>query len=167
MSSGVRNISVIDLSESKAEHELEDLAFEIAQHDRAYHRDGEPKITDSEYDALRHRNDEIEKRFPNLVRSDSPSQVVGAVVASGFTKIRHTKPMLSLGNIFSWEELNDFINGVRRFLKELKDDPCISLEIVAEPKIDGLSLSLCYEKGRLLSAATRGDGAVGEDVTEI
>ena len=133
MSSDVRNISVIDLSESDAELELEDLAFEIAQHDRSYHRDDEPKITDSEYDALRHRNDEIEKRFPNLVRPDSPSKVVGAVVASGFTKIRHTKPMLSLCNIFSWEELNDFRNGVRRFLKELKDDPCISLEIVAEP----------------------------------
>jgi len=162
---GVRDIPADQLSELEAVGELAALADEIAAHDKAYHQEDTPVISDGDYDALRRRNDEIEAAFPHLVRTDSPSQKVGATAATGFSKITHAKPMLSLGNVFSEEELSDFVDGVRRFLKELKDDPSIPLEMVAEPKIDGLSLSLRYEKGRLVTAATRGDGAVGEDVT--
>ena len=102
----------------------------------------------------------------NLVRDDSPSRRVGAAPAGGFAKVTHARPMLSLGNVFSEEELRDFVGGLRRFLKELRDDPAIAIEFVAEPKIDGLSVSLRYENGELVTGATRGDGAVGEDVTE-
>ncbi|NQV57371.1 MAG: NAD-dependent DNA ligase LigA, partial [Rhodospirillales bacterium] len=146
--------------------ELASLSAEIAVHDAAYYQDDAPKISDAEYDALRRRNLEVEALFPHLVREDSPSNRVGAVPAvGGFEKIRHAQPMLSLGNVFSEEELADFIAGIRRFLKELADED-IPLEMVAEPKIDGLSISLRYELGSLVSAATRGDGAIGEDVTQ-
>jgi len=164
--SGFRDIPVDDLNDLEAVAELKDLAEEIARHDKAYHQEDAPKISDAVYDALRRRNEEIEARFPHLVRKDSPSQKVGAAAARGFAKITHAKPMLSLGNVFSDEELTDFVAGVRRFLRELQDDESIGLDMVAEPKIDGLSISLRYEKGNLVHAATRGDGAVGEDVTE-
>jgi DNA ligase (NAD+) len=164
--SGFRDIPVDDLNDLEAVAELKDLAEEIARHDKAYHQEDAPKISDGGYDALRRRNEEIEARFPHLVRKDSPSQKVGAAAARGFAKITHAKPMLSLGNVFSDEELTDFVAGVRRFLRELQDDESIGLDMVAEPKIDGLSISLRYEKGNLVHAATRGDGAVGEDVTE-
>ncbi len=163
--SGVRDIPADQLSELEAVGELAALVEEIAAHDKAYYQNDAPVISDGEYDALRRRNEEIETAFPHLVRDDSPSQKVGATAATGFSKITHARPMLSLGNVFSQEELGDFIDGVRRFLKELKDDPSIPLEMVAEPKIDGLSLSLRYEKGELVTAATRGNGSVGEDVT--
>ena len=155
-----------NLTEREAAAELERLAAEIAAHDKAYHADDAPVISDAEYDALRRLNDAIEARFPDLVREDSPSRQVGAAPAGGFAKVTHARPMLSLGNVFSEEELRDFVDGLRRFLKELRDDPAIAIEFVAEPKIDGLSISLRYENGEFVTGATRGDGAVGEDVTE-
>ena len=155
-----------NLTETEAAAELERLAAEIAAHDKAYHADDAPVISDAEYDALRRLNDAIEARFPDLVREDSPSRQVGAAPAGGFAKVTHARPMLSLGNVFSEEELRDFVDGLRRFLKELRDDPTIAIEFVAEPKIDGLSISLRYENGEFVTGATRGDGAVGEDVTE-
>jgi DNA ligase (NAD+) len=159
-------IPLDELTELEAAGELADLAAQIAKHDQAYHQDDSPRISDADYDALRVRNGAIEARFPALVRADSPSTRVGAAAAGGFAKTRHAQAMLSLGNVFSEGELADFLTGIRRFLKELADDETIPLEMVAEPKIDGLSLSLRYEKGTLVSAATRGDGAVGEDVTK-
>ena len=161
----VRSIPVDELTVDEADRELEALAHEIKDHDERYYQQDAPSITDAEYDALRQRNEAIEKRFPLSVRPDSPTHRVGAAPASGFGKIRHAKPMLSLGNVFDEEELRDFIDGIRRFLKELSDNPDIPLEMVAEPKIDGLSISLRYEGGKLVQAATRGDGEVGEDVT--
>jgi len=155
-----------NLTEREAAAELERLAAEIAAHDKAYHGDDAPVISDAEYDALRRLNDAIEARFPDLVREDSPSRQVGAAPAGGFAKVTHARPMLSLGNVFSEDELRDFVDGLRRFLKELRDDPAIAIEFVAEPKIDGLSVSLRYENGEFVTGATRGDGAVGEDVTE-
>jgi len=154
-----------DLSPLEASAELAALAKAIAEHDLAYHQRDSPVISDADYDALKRRNDAIEALFPGLVRPDSPSKRVGAPVASGFAKVRHAQPMLSLGNAFDEQDVREFFDGIRRFLKELGDDPSISLEVVAEPKIDGLSVSLRYERGRFVQAATRGDGATGEDVT--
>ncbi|MCP5363885.1 MAG: NAD-dependent DNA ligase LigA [Hyphomicrobiales bacterium] len=153
------------LTPEQADDELASLAQEIAHHDLAYHQNDAPEISDAEYDLLRRRNDAIEARFPELVRTDSPSRRVGAAPAAGFAKVVHTRPMLSLANAFSEEDLAEFVAGVRRFLKELRDDPSLPLDMVAEPKIDGLSISLRYEQGQLVRGATRGDGTTGEDVT--
>jgi len=153
---------VEELTDAEAREELERLAQEIAEHDRRYHRDDAPTISDADYDALRRRNSAIEARFPALIREDSPSSRVGSDVSEKFGKIRHALPMLSLDNAFSDEDVADFAKRVRRFLKLAEDAP---LAITAEPKIDGLSLSLRYEEGKLVSAATRGDGTAGEDVT--
>lgn len=161
----LRETAVEDLTSTEAEQELAALAAEIKHHDELYHAHDAPEISDAAYDALRQRNDAIEARFPLLVRPDSPSRRVGAAPASGFNKVKHAKPMLSLGNVFSEEDLEDFIAGIRRFLKELSD-PDMALDMVAEPKIDGLSISLRYENGQLVQAATRGDGVEGEDVTD-
>ncbi|MBB5047194.1 DNA ligase (NAD+) [Rhodopseudomonas rhenobacensis] len=150
------------LSKAKAKVELKRLSLEIERHNNAYYQDDAPKISDADYDALRRRVEAIEAKFPDLVSADSPTQTVGAAPARGFAKVQHAVPMLSLGNAFSDDEVEEFLARVRRFLKLDADEiPAI----VAEPKIDGLSLSLRYEHGELVRAATRGDGFVGEDVT--
>lgn len=150
------------LDEAAAKSELEWLAAEIARHDALYYREDAPEITDAEYDALRARNEAIEAAFPHLVRADSPTHKVGAAPAGAFGKVRHAVPMLSLGNAFDDEDVSDFAERVRRFLKLGDLD---ALAITAEPKIDGLSISIRYEAAKLVLAATRGDGAEGENVT--
>lgn len=152
------------LSEPEALAELKELAELIAYHDRLYHEQDQPEITDADYDALRQRNAAIEARFPELVRPDSPSQRVGGAPAAGFKKVRHSVPMLSLGNALTREDISDWLDSIRNFLRELKDAKR-PIEIDCEPKIDGLSCSLRYEKGRLAGAATRGNGLEGEDVS--
>jgi DNA ligase (NAD+) len=151
------------LSEADAPAELARLAQEIARHDRAYHAEDAPLISDAEYDALRRRNAAIEARFPHLIREDSPSTRVGSAPAGTFSKVRHGEPMLSLGNAFAADDFTEFCARIRRFLG-LKEG--VALEFVGEPKIDGLSISLTYEHGKFVRGATRGDGATGEDVTE-
>ena len=149
------------LTDAEAADELARLAAEIASHDRAYHERDAPTVTDAEYDALRQCHAAIEARFPALVGADSPSRRVGAAPAAGFAKRHHRMPMLSLDNAFAAEDFAAFCERARRFLG-LKSEP---LSFVAEPKIDGLSISLTYEHGALRHAATRGDGSEGEDVT--
>ena len=155
-------IDVAKLTEAQATAELKRLAREIAGHDKRYYQDDAPTVTDAEYDALRRRNAAIEARFPELVLQESPSKRLGAAPARGFAKVRHSVPMLSLGNAFSEEDVTDFVGRIRRFLKLSEDE---NIAFSAEPKIDGLSMSLRYENGELVSAATRGDGSEGEDVT--
>src|SRR5664279_3129325 len=155
-------IAVSDLTEAQAKAELARLAAEIAAHDKRYYQQDKPTVTDATYDALRERNTAIEKRFPDLVRPDSPSRRVGAAPTGKFKKVRHAVAMLSLDNAFAEQDVIDFVARIRRFLK-LSDDEKIAFS--AEPKIDGLSMSLRYENGELITAATRGDGAEGEDVT--
>jgi DNA ligase (NAD+) len=154
---------VDDLTERAARAELERLAAEIAHHDRLYYQSDAPEISDAEYDALRRRYEAIEARFPQLALADGPSQRVGAAPAEGFAKVRHAVPMLSLGNAFDDEDVSEFVARIRRFLGLAED---ATPAITAEPKIDGLSISIRYEAGRLAQAATRGDGAEGENVTE-
>jgi DNA ligase (NAD+) len=151
-----------ELTQAQAKTELKRLAQEIAAHDERYYQNDAPTISDADYDALRRRNAAIEARFPALVLADSPSRRVGARPARGFAKLRHAVPMLSLDNAFSDEDVTDFVDRIRRFLRLPADEP---LAFTAEPKIDGLSLSLRYEGGRLVNGATRGDGIEGEDVT--
>jgi DNA ligase (NAD+) len=155
--------AVADLSDSEATHELARLAAEIARHDDLYYRSDAPEISDADYDALRARHGAIEARFPALVHEASPSRRVGAAPVEAFGKIRHDVPMLSLGNAFADGDVTDFADRVRRFLS-LR--PTENLAFTAEPKIDGLSISIRYENGRFVQAATRGDGAEGENVTE-
>lgn len=141
-----------DLTIEEAAAELERLAREIAEHDRRYHGEDAPSVSDAEYDALKRRNDAIERRFPDLVRSDSPSFRVGSAPSEGFGKVTHKIPMLSLDNAFEDGDVREFVGRIRRFLKL---DPLQgSIALTAEPKIDGLSLSLRYEDRRLVSAAT-------------
>ncbi|HEX6980336.1 MAG TPA: NAD-dependent DNA ligase LigA [Alphaproteobacteria bacterium] len=155
-------IPVEELTREQAEVELARLAAEIARHDRLYYQKDAPEISDAEYDALRQRNSAIEARFPDLVRPDSPSLRVGAAPTTAFSKVRHALPMLSLDNAFTEEDVRGFADRIRRFLGLKADSP---IELVAEPKIDGLSISLRYENGKFVQGATRGDGEVGEDVT--
>jgi DNA ligase (NAD+) len=150
------------LTPADAKAELMRLALEISLHDKRYYQQDAPSVSDAEYDELRKRNAAIEVRFPELIRADSPSKRVGAAPSRGFAKVRHSVPMLSLDNAFSDDDVRDFVGRIRRFLK-LSDDE--KIEFSAEPKIDGLSMSLRYEDGELVRAATRGDGAEGEDVT--
>ncbi|MFK7901731.1 MAG: NAD-dependent DNA ligase LigA, partial [Nitratireductor sp.] len=149
------------LDENKAREVLAHLAQEILKHDGLYHAGDNPQISDAEYDALRRQNLAIEQKFPHLIREDSPSKRVGFAALDKFEKIAHSIPMLSLDNAFNDQDVHDFGKRVARFLK-LDAIPALT----AEPKIDGLSLSLRYEKGRLVSAGTRGDGLVGENVTQ-
>ncbi|WP_137178421.1 NAD-dependent DNA ligase LigA [Roseomonas sp. AR75] len=151
------------LTEEEAQQELAALATEIAHHDELYHAKDAPEITDAAYDALVRRNRAIEARFPELVREDSPSRRVGAEAAEGFAKARHGVPMLSLDNGFGEADFLAFIASIRRFLKL---DAETTLDFVAEPKIDGLSVNLLYEDGVFVRGATRGDGTVGEDITQ-
>ncbi|MFA5955175.1 NAD-dependent DNA ligase LigA [Hyphomicrobium sp.] len=144
------------------EAEIARLAAEIAHHDELYYRQDAPEVSDAEYDALRRRLDELEKAHPEFQRADSPTVKVGAAPVAAFGKIRHDVPMLSLGNAFEDQDVIDFVERVRRFLMLGGDDV---LEVTAEPKIDGLSISIRYENGILVQAATRGDGAEGENVT--
>jgi DNA ligase (NAD+) len=153
---------VTKLTKAQAKVELKRLALELEGHDKRYYQDDAPSVTDAEYDALRQRYNAIEKRFPEFVTSESPSQTIGAQPSGRFAKVRHAVPMLSLDNAFAEQDVLDFAARIRRFLK-LGDDDRINFS--AEPKIDGLSMSLRYEGGELVTAATRGDGAVGEDVT--
>ncbi|MBK5926951.1 NAD-dependent DNA ligase LigA [Rhodobaculum claviforme] len=150
------------LTEAEARAELARLAHAITAADEAYHQRDAPRIPDAEYDALKARNAAIEARFPALKRTDSPSERVGAAPAEGFAKVTHSRRMLSLANAFDPAEVEEFTARIRRFLGLDAEAP---LAFTAEPKIDGLSLSLRYESGRLVQAATRGDGAVGENVT--
>ena len=150
------------MTEAEAANRLMRLAKDIARHDRAYHDRDEPEISDADYDALMRENRALEAQFPALVRADSPSKRLGAAPTSSLAKVAHAKPMLSLDNAFSDEEVAEFVARVRRFLSLGADEP---VAITAEPKIDGLSCSLRYEDGVLKLGATRGDGSVGEDVT--
>ena len=152
---------VADLSKAQAKTEWKRLALEIENNDRLYYQDDAPKLSDAEYDALRQRFNAIEARFPEFVTAESPSQKVGVAPSGRFKKVRHAVPMLSLDNAFAEEDVRDFVGRIERFLK-LSDD---KIAFSAEPKIDGLSMSLRYEGGELVTAATRGDGAEGEDVT--
>ncbi len=150
------------IGEAEAANRLMRLAKEIARHDRLYHDQDAPEISDAEYDALVRENRELEERFPQLARADSPSKRLGAAPTTALAKVAHARPMLSLENGFSEDEVAEFVGRVRRFLN-LPADAFVAM--TAEPKIDGLSCSLRYERGELALAATRGDGAVGEDVT--
>src|SRR5579862_8573404 len=155
-------IPVEALSEKQAKAEHARLAKEIAAHDKRYYQEDAPTVSDAEYDALRRRYGEIEARFPQLRTSESLTQRVGAAPSARFAKVRHAVPMLSLDNAFAEEDVVDFVGRIRRFLR-LGDDEEITFS--AEPKIDGLSMSLRYENGELVTGATRGDGSIGEDVT--
>src|SRR3954470_1120838 len=154
-------VDVAKLTKAQAKVEHMRLALELERHDKRYYQEDAPRISDAEYDALRQRFNAIEKRFPDLVSTESPSQKIGAAPSGRFKKVRHALPMLSLDNAFAEQDVVDFAGRIERFLK-LPDD---KIDFSAEPKIDGLSMSLRYESGELVTAATRGDGAEGEDVT--
>src|SRR5215467_645098 len=154
------DVDALTAREAKAEHAR--LEADLRKHDEAYYQRDTPTVSDAEYDALRRRYEAIEERFPDLRTLTSLTRKVGAAPARGFAKVRHALPMLSLQNAFSEEDVADFVARIRRFLN-LKEDE--ALIFTAEPKIDGLSMSLRYEDGVLVSAATRGDGEEGEDVT--
>jgi DNA ligase (NAD+) len=162
MAKDATKIPVADLTEKQAKAEHARLHAEISAHDKRYYADDAPTVTDAEYDGLRERYGEIEQRFPDLRTVDSLTLKVGVAPTGRFPKIRHAVPMLSLDNAFSEEDVTKFVERIRRFLKLDAEEP---LAITAEPKIDGLSMSLRYENGELTKAATRGDGAEGEDVT--
>src|SRR3954451_524959 len=155
-------LAVEEMTPRQAEREHARLEVEIKAHDERYYQKDAPTVSDAEYDALRKRYNAIEARFPDLRSLESLSLKVGAAPARGFAKVRHAVPMLSLDNAFSEDDVRDFVGRISRFLKLSDDEP---IAFSAEPKIDGLSMSLRYEDGVLVKAATRGDGAEGEDVT--
>ncbi|HTT78859.1 MAG TPA: NAD-dependent DNA ligase LigA [Stellaceae bacterium] len=159
---------VDELSDEEAGAELARLAAAIAHHDQLYYAKDAPEISDADYDELRRRNAAIEARFPELIRADSPSRRVGAAPAAGFAKVTHRVPMLSLENAFAEQDVRDFFAGIRNFFRRTATEAVVAedvVEIVCEPKIDGLSAALRYENGHLVVGATRGDGITGEDVT--
>jgi DNA ligase (NAD+) len=160
MTAAEKGSTKLTLTKARAEHAR--LQSEIAEHDRRYHGEDAPIISDAEYDQLRRRYSALEEAFPQLAGADSLNRKVGAAPSEKFAKVRHRVPMLSLGNIFADEEVEEFCARVRRFLGMGEGAP---LDVVAEAKIDGLSCSLRYENGELVQAATRGDGYEGEDVT--
>ncbi len=156
------------LTEEEARDELARLAEEIKRHDRLYYAEAAPEISDADYDALRRRNAAIEARFPELIREDSPSRRIGAAPATGFAKVTHSRPMLSLENAFEESDVREFFAGIRNFFRRTATEALVAedvIEIMAEPKIDGLSIGLIYRRGRLVQGATRGDGVTGENVT--
>ena len=159
----LRDILPENLTEEQALQELQDLAAELSKLDKAYYQDDAPLLDDWQYDALKKRNEEIENRFPLLVLLNSPSKKVGALASETFSKITHKEAMLSLSNIFEESDIIDFTDRIRRFLNLSSNE---ALDFIAEPKIDGLSFSILYENGRFVKAATRGDGSVGEDITQ-
>jgi len=163
VSEGPRDVPMDALTPLEAAAELDVLTQEIAEHDRAYYQNDAPVIDDADYDVLRRRLEAIEAAFPDLARDDSLSKKVGAPPAAGFAKVPHARPMLSLGNAFDDDDVGEFVARVRRFLG-LDEDEIV--EIVCEPKIDGLSVSLRYVDGEFILGATRGDGTTGEDITE-
>ena len=142
---------------------LKRLAEQIEYHNNLYYNNDSPEISDAEYDNLRIKNMELEKQFPNLVLPNSPSIKVGAELNSSFKKVQHFVPMLSLGNTFTKQDVENYINKTKRFLQI---DSNSNLEFLAEPKIDGLSATLVYKNGKLVLGATRGDGKQGENITE-
>src|SRR5579864_6925587 len=152
--------SELSLDDARKEHAR--LGKEIAEHDRRYHGEDAPTNTDAEYDALRRRYTALEAAHPSLVDAESLNRKVGATPSARFAKVRHRLPMLSLDNAFAEQDVVDFVGRIRRFLKLSEDE---KITFSAEPKIDGRSMSLRYEDGELATAATRGDGAEGEDVT--
>src|SRR5437763_14421955 len=154
-------VDVAKLTKAQAKVEHMRLALELESHDKRYYQDDAPSVSDAEYDEVRQRFNAIEKRFPEFVSADSPSQKIGAAPSGRFKKVRHSLPMLSLDNAFAEQDVLDYVGRIERFLK-LSDD---KIDFSAEPKIDALSMSLRYEGGELVTAATRGDGAEGEDVT--
>lgn len=154
--------SLLDLNFEDIRARHRKLSREIRYHDEKYHGEDAPEISDAEYDKLRRELDKLEADYPDLITKESPSQKVGSKAASGFKSVKHAKPMLSLGNAFSPEDVQDFFDRIRKFLNLPLDQ---NIAMVAEPKIDGLSCSLRYEKGKLVQAATRGDGETGEDIT--
>jgi DNA ligase (NAD+) len=156
------------LTEEEARDELARLAEQIGHHDRLYYTEAAPEISDADYDALRRRNTAIEARFPELIRADSPSRRIGAAPATGFAKVTHSRPMLSLENAFEEADVREFFAGIRNFFRRTATEAMVAedvIEIMAEPKIDGLSIGLTYRQGRLVQGATRGDGVTGENVT--
>ena len=159
----IRNKNILDLSEQEAEIELIELANEITVADKNYHELDDPKISDADYDRLKVRNREIEHRFPSLKLANSPSDKIGSKVSSAFSKVVHEVKMMSLSNAFSTEDIFNFDERLKRYLNMPSTQ---SLEYTAEPKIDGLSLCIRYEDGQLVLASTRGDGSIGENVTE-
>lgn len=160
--SGLREQDVAALSEDEARVELEALAEELNAHNEAYYTEDAPVVSDADYDALKQRNSAIENRFPDLIRKDSPTHLVGAAPAEKFGKVVHSVAMLSLDNAFNDDDVADFIGRIRRFLGLSAEE---IVAVTAEPKIDGLSASLRYENGVFVRGATRGDGATGEDIT--
>lgn len=156
-----KNIEVKKLTEEQAKIELQCLAKEIAKHDKLYYEFDNPAISDEEYDLLRKRNEEIEKQFPNLILKESPSKLIGSKISVKFQKVRHNSPMLSLTNSFSIKGIQDFINRTKKALNTQQ-----KIEIISEPKIDGLSAALIYKNGNFFCGVTRGDGEFGENITE-
>jgi DNA ligase (NAD+) len=153
---------LLALSEKEAEREIVRLTQLVRYHDKRYYENDAPDIADAEYDLLKRNLEALEKQFPQFLRKDSPTQKVGGKAVEKFKKFTHATPMLSLGNVFNDEEVTDFLDRIRRFLG-LKENEAV--EIVAEPKIDGLACALHYKDGKFVTAATRGDGLIGEDVT--
>src|SRR5262249_29917169 len=164
-----RDLPLVEaLTEKEARDELARLAEEIGHHDRLYYTEAAPEISDADYDALRRRNTAIEARFPELIRADSPSRRVGAAPAAGFAKVTHSRPMLSLENAFEETDVREFFAGIRNFFRRTATEALVAedkVEVMAEPKIDGLSIALRYQQGRFVLGATRGDGVTGENVT--